>query len=296
MQVDGSGSRGRTLVKTRHPGIYARGEGYVVRFRDGTGRQRQRACRTLAEARRVRAEMTADVARGEYRPEARLTFAQYAERWPAEYAGRTSKGVRPLTMAAYVRDLRRAVDHFGRRRLSEIGPPEVKEYARTLADSGLSPATVRRYLAPVKALFATAVEDRLIRANPTAGVRLVNGSAAAEPDDEQVKALSPEELARLVEETPEGSKRLMVVVLAETGLRISELLGLTWDSVDVEGRRLRVRQRAREGRVERPKSARGIREVPISRETARDLAALRLASGRSAAADFVFGTAKGTPL
>lgn len=155
---------------------------------------------------------------------------------------------------------------------------------------------MRRYLAPVKALFATAVEDRLIRANPTAGVRLVNASTAAEPDDEQVKALSPEELARLVAEAPDGPKRLMVVVLAETGLRISELLGLTWSAVDFEGQRLRVRQRVREGEVARPKSARGTREVPISRETARDLAALRLASERSAASDFVFGTARGTPM
>lgn len=288
-----AGDSGRTLVKTRWPGIYQRGGAYVVRFRDATGRQRQRAARTLAEAKRVRAEVTADVARGEYRPDARTTFAAYAATWPDHYAGRTGRGIRPQTLAEYRRDLSRAVAHFGRMRLAEFGPPEVKGYARTLADGGLAPATVRRYMAPVKALLATAAEDGLIRFNPAAGVRLP--SAHGQVGEEDVKALNPDELALLVAETPEGWKRLLVVLLAETGLRIGEALALTWGAVDLDSRRVRVRQRLREAEIDRPKSARGLREVPISRETGRELAALRLASPRSSAADYVFATAVGTP-
>ena len=60
-------SQERRLVKTSTPGIYKRGSRYVVIFRDPHGRQRKRTARTLAEARDLKAALTADVKRGEYR-------------------------------------------------------------------------------------------------------------------------------------------------------------------------------------------------------------------------------------
>ena len=65
---------------------------------------------------------------------------------------------------------------------------------------------MRLALAPVKALLATAVEEGLIRSNPSAGLRLaqvVNGNGE-EPDEEKVKALTEDELRALVEAVPAG--------------------------------------------------------------------------------------------
>ena len=59
-------SQDRRLVKTSTPGIYKRGGRYVVVYRDPEGKQRKRAARTLAEARELKATLTADVKRGEY--------------------------------------------------------------------------------------------------------------------------------------------------------------------------------------------------------------------------------------
>lgn len=285
----------RKLEPTSSPGIYRRGGGYVVRFRDLSGRQRQRAARTLAEARRLRSELTADVARGEYRPDTRITFAAYAERWAESYTGRTATALRPETLREYRRDLAVAVDHFGRRLLAELTAADVREYARALAAQGHRPATVRRKMAPVKALLATAVEDGLLRANPAAGVRIAT-PAVVEDDEERARALTREELVRLVGEVPEGWRRLLVRLLAETGLRQSEGLGLRWRDFDKDGRRLLVRQRARDGVVGAPKSGRGRREVPISPALARELAAHRLASPWSDDAHHVFSSAVGGPI
>lgn len=295
MREQASESGGRTLQPTRTPGVYRRGQGYVVRFRDTSGRQRQRSARTLAEARRLKSELSADVSRGEYRPDTKTTFAAYAGTWVTSYSGRTSRGLRAETMRDYQRDLARAVEWFGRRRLAEVGPADVKAYARHLSESKLAASTVRRYLAPVKALFATAVEDGLLRANPTAGVRLGRSVADEGPEGENVKALSPEELVKLVKELPEGPQRLLVVVLANTGLRLSEALGLRWSGLDVAGRRLSVRERVREGKLGAPKSRSGARAVPLSRSLARELAAHRLASPFSGDDDFIFPSATGRP-
>jgi integrase len=284
----------RRLVRTRWPGIYERGGGYVVRFRDANGKQRQRAARTLAEARRLRSELVTDVARGEYRPDTKAILAEYAQTWLESYAGRTSRGLRAETLAEYRRDLSLVVEQLGRLRLAEISPADVKAFARTLAEQGLAPATVQRRLAAFKALLATAVEEGLIRANPTAGVRIGAPVTANHDEDGPVKVLSASELERLVAEVPDDWRRLLVRLLAQTGLRISEGLGLRWADVDGTGR-VHVRRRIRNGRAGAPKSRAGRREVPISSALLRDLKAHKLRSRFSADTDYVFTGPHGTP-
>jgi hypothetical protein len=65
------------LKRTRHPGIYETGESYVVRYRDQSGRQRQKTCRTLDEAKRWRAKVTLNPATGSSR--SGPTVSEYAE-------------------------------------------------------------------------------------------------------------------------------------------------------------------------------------------------------------------------
>jgi integrase len=265
----------------------------VVRFRDGYGKQRQKSARTMAEARRLRAELVADVSRGTYRPDTKTTLGEYAPVWLESYTGRTARGLRPETIAEYATDIAHAVDALGRRRLSEITPADVKSYAAKVAEKGLAPATVRKRLAPLKALLATALEEGLIRANPTAGVRITAAAADTQDDDGPVKVLSPEQLERLIREVPDDWRRLLVRLVAATGLRISEAVGLRWN--DVQGRRVMVRRRIRRGRAGAPKSKAGRREVPISAALARDLAAHRLRQRWSADEDYVFTGPQGNP-
>src|SRR5262249_49171823 len=146
-------SQERRLVKTSTPGIYKRGGRYVVVFRDPHGRQRKRSARTLAEARDLKAALTADVKRGEYRAQSKVTFAEHAKEWGESYNGRTARGVRPQTLADYKALLHRDVmPFFGRMQLAAIEPRDVKGFAAALAARGLTPGSVRKVLAPVRAL------------------------------------------------------------------------------------------------------------------------------------------------
>ena len=285
----------RRLVPTRHPGVFRRGSRYVVRFRDAQGRQRQRSARTLAEARALQAALLGDVARGDYRALSRTTFAEYATTWCETYNGRTGRGIRPATLADYRRDLERwAVPWFGRQRLSEIEPRDVKRFARHLADAGLSPATVRNMMAPVRALFATAVEEGLIRHNPASGIRLPARRSVDETDGAHVRALTPDELARLVEATP-PEWRLLIRFIAYTGLRIGEVVALRWSDVDLAGGRIHVSRRLYRDTYDAPKSAYGRRDVPISDTLASDLLAHRASAVHAGDGDLVWPTRNGTP-
>lgn len=273
----------RELVKTKVAGIYKRGNRYVVRYRDPQGRQRKRFARTLAEARDLKATLRADVARGEYRSLSRVTFADYAASWVETYQGRTSRGIRPETLADYRRELGldkdgkpigdRAVGYFGRMRLAEIEPRNVKEYAARVAARGVAPNTVRLAIAPVRALLATAFEEGLIRSNPAAGVRIAQ-RIEEDADAQRPKALTEAELRRLLAKIPD-EHRLFIEFLAHTGLRIGEAVALRWQDVDLGRRRVQVRRRLYLGSFAPPKSRYGRRDVPLSPGMAQRLWTIR---------------------
>ena len=269
------------------PGIYKRGGSYVVTFRDPQGRQRKRFARTLAEARKLKAANVADVARGEFRQQSAVTFADYAAEWIASYTGRTSSGISEDTRAEYRHRLGLdedgqplaggggAVGYFGRLRLADIGPRDLRRYAAHVAARGLARDTVRLALAPVKAMLATAAEDELIRSNPAAGLRNLIPANESEAEGEQVKALTEDELRALLAALPErvglSTPRLFCEFLAQTGLRFGEAVEVRWS--DIEGRRLHVQRRYRKGRVGLPKG-RKTRRVPLTGGMRRALWAL----------------------
>ncbi len=281
----------RPLVRTSTPGIYRRGDRYVVVFKDPSGRQRKRFARTLAEARRLKSELAADVQRGEYREQSKVTFADHWRSWLAAYAGRTSRGFRERTRQDYGRALEEyAVPFFGRMRLAEIEPQHIKAWLRIVADRGLSAGTIRNVLAPVRAMLADAAEDGLIRANPAVGVRV---PVTAKPLDDRRRELTEHEVETLLQHVP-VEHRLLVQVVAETGARISEALAWTW--ADFDGRRLHVRRRLSRGEIAEPKSKYGVRAIPLRKTTAQALWRHRKTTIWSADENPVFASEKGTPL
>jgi integrase len=282
------------LTRTKVPGVYRRGSRYSVVYRDRQGRQHKRSAASFAEARLLKSALTAAVARGEYYPVSRLTLAEYLPEWLSTYAGRTNRGLRAHTRLEYQRDLERhALPFFGRTRLVAIEPRDIKRFIATLIDQGLCGSSVRRRLAPLRALLATAVEDGMIRSNPAAGVR-VPRSPADRTDHDRRKALSEEELRRLLRELPAGW-RLFVEFLSHTGLRFSEAIGLRWTDVDFEERCLHVRRRLYHG-FDAPKSRYGRRAIPLSARMLASLASLRQSTSFRAESDPVFASRTGTPL
>jgi integrase len=150
--------------------------------------------------------------------------------------------------------------------------------------------TVRLRIAPVKALLATAHEEGLIRANPAAGLRL--GRTVAAVPVKETHALSEQEIVRVLAEIPERH-RLLVELLAQTGLRISEALALTKADVDFGRRRLCIQRRLADGDMDAPKTRYGVGQVPLSPGLARQLWT-RLATADEGA--LVFATSTGGPL
>ena len=75
--------------------------------------------------------------------------------------------------------------------------------------------------------------------------------------------------------------RLFFELLAATGLRLGEVLELRWEDVDLGAKRLQVqRQVSKDGTVSLPKTATGVRSVPLSTSMAQRLWRLQGAPDR----------------
>lgn len=283
------------MERTRYPGIFKRGSRYVIVWRH-RGRQHKESFRTLADAREAQGKRRQA---GERRAYSRETFDTYATAWLDSYRGRTARGLSESTQTAYRRSIERwAIPFFERYRIAEIEPPDVRRFVRHMEDEGVQPPSIRKNLAPLKALFATAYEDGHIASNPAVGLRIRTGD-----DDKKVKALTRDELRLVLTALPD-EWRTLFTLLAQTGLRISEALGLTWGDLDLGAQpKVKVRYqlaKRRRGEADRPwrsrlKSTHSRRDVPLSQGTARALREMR-AKGYAGEGAPVFTSSVGTPL
>ena len=288
--------------KDQDPGIFKRGSRYVFVYR-ANGKQKWESARTLEEARRAKAARLTDIGWGEFEERSRLSLREYGEAWVERYLGRGRRGFREGTRDEYRRQLNQYVfPYFGTAKLTEVTPSRVGEFVGWLCDEGkqgraLSDATVRNIMAPLRACLAEAVRENLIRSNPAREVNMPHRPTAEESEEEQVKAMSTEELSTLLALIPDRH-RLMFRLLAATGLRISEAIALQWRHLELDGStpHVKVRRALVKGRMGPPKSRHGRREVPLEHELVRVLRQRRKDTDWPGEEDLVFPAGNGAAL
>ena len=301
MQDQPNGGDHRRTIRTRTPGVFKRGGGYVVTFRDASGKPRKRSARTYDAARKLKARLDADVARGEYHEASNVAFRDYFLEWVERYQGRGRRGFRESTREDYRRlGEKYALRFFGDRlKLAQLTPRHIANFIGWLCDEEkqgqrLADATVRNALNPVRSCLGTAVQEGLIRHNPAQGAALPYRPDPDADDDEDRRALSREELASFLR-VVDVRHRVFFKLLASTGLRISEALALQWKHLRLDGSNphVRVRRAITRGRIEVPKTRYGRRSVPLDHELVRDLRQRRAEMSDPGADDLVFPSKAG---
>jgi integrase len=155
---------------------------------------------------------------------------------------------------------------LGHRPVSAVTEQEIRDLA--LSVKGKSRSTVANVLSTASGFFKWAKREKLTGVNPVSVARDVFGEELL-PDTEpkQPRALSDGEIARAMEHL---SDRFLPIVslTAETGLRISEVLGLRVASFDADAVTLTVdAQLAKDGSVRKTKTKRE-RTIPVSAKAA----------------------------
>lgn len=156
----------------------------------------------------------------------------------------TERKSAPNTLAAYQTDLAQFLQFAGAQHDSlgklvptgaadEIGPELVSSFVFSLRERGYAPSTIARRIAAVKSFFAYAEDSGLLTRNPAANLEAPRVTRPAP------RGVSASEVQMLIDigcsgETPDALRnRALLTLLHETGLRVSELVALDVDSVDL---------------------------------------------------------------
>jgi integrase len=266
------------LERTDAPGIYRRGSRYVVVYRV-EGRQRKQSADTLADARAIKLQRD-----GEARARRRgPTLQEFSLSWLDRYAGSGHDSVRANTRREYRRLLVTfALTYFDREvRVRDLDRPAVQHFVDWLTtcpgrDGRLCDRSIGNVLTPLRLALDAAVAEGLLDVNPAEQVVLPRRRAGRAWSTRERRFLTRGELVRLLDEVP-AKWRPLFELLAATGLRISEAVGLRWSDLvlDAPAPHLQVRRAIVKGAIVAPKSRHGARLIPLTPELAATLRAHR---------------------
>ena len=144
-------------------------------------------------------------------------------------------GLSANTRQAYERDLRLFCKTLGFKNsdaLVNVSREQITGYMTQLKEKGLVAATIARKLAAIKAFYRFMTAEGYMDANPAEVVE------AGTKGIKLPRVLSEDEVVRLLNQpditTAEGFRdRTMLEVLYATGMRVSELINLTLERVDL---------------------------------------------------------------
>jgi integrase len=201
-------------------------------------------------------------------PDTRVTLAELAD----EVREVKRRKLRGSSFAAFEFALDRVVlPEIGHLKPGQAGPDRIARLIRDLEDRGLAPSSIRRYLTPLSAIFKLAVRRGIISSSP---LSLLSDEERATGGAVRTHYIwSPDEISKLIAAAEDLGHRSeaqynygpLIHVLALTGMRISEALALRWGDVDLLEGVLHVRHSwSRDGLLTPPKTAAGVRDVPIA--------------------------------
>lgn len=160
-------------------------------------------------------------------------------------------------------------DKLGNAQIGSVKPSDAKEWAIRQRDKGLAFNTIKNDKRSLSAAFYMATEDDLIHKNP---FNFQLDSVIEDTTESKVPLSSEQEkslLAFMRSDKVWQKHYNEFIILLGTGLRISELCGLTVKDVDMDKRKVVVNHQLlkRSGKgfyIETPKTESGVREIPMS--------------------------------
>lgn len=213
----------RKKTVTRSGKSYTYWEARVTTGRDPrTGKQIQRSFtgKTQKEVREKMQAAAVEVNQGTYATPQKMTVGQWLDIWQRDYLG----AVKPST----VRNYRNSITNYikpalGAVRLQELHPHAVQNFINGI---DRVPATILLVYRHFHHALQKAVDLDYIPRNPA------DRCVLPKVEQEEIKPLDDQQVAALLAAAKDTPMEQLVTVALFTGLRMSELLGLTWEVVD----------------------------------------------------------------
>lgn len=149
---------------------------------------------------------------------------------------KVEKGLSPNTLAAYGTDLSLFYKFLSKKKiasLEKIIAAQILDYLVSLSDASMKARSISRRLITLRGFFRFLLKEEIIKKDPTALMEIPKGGRKLP------NFLTLEEVDKILnliaQETPEGIRnRTMLEVLYATGLRVSELVSLSVDDLNLQ--------------------------------------------------------------
>ncbi|WP_422444285.1 tyrosine-type recombinase/integrase [Thermoanaerobacterium sp. DL9XJH110] len=228
--------------------------------------------KTRKEAEAAMAEYVAQLEKGMYADSQNLTLEEYLTKWLKDYA---EIKVAQTTFATYIDAVNHIKEYLGHIKLEKLRPADIQAFISHLSrETNLSIRSVRYFYAILNIALNTAVKWQLIAHNPCDAV------TPPQKTKQNMQILTSEQVNELLTGAKDTPLYVPILLAVTCGLRRGEILGLYWDSVDLQNNIITVTRsivKTPDGKIleKNPKSNAGVRAVTIPDITVKALRALR---------------------
>lgn len=220
-----------------------------------------------------------------------LTFEKQAKIWLDGVKNRNRRPVKPATLKGWQSCLDKwLVPILGAKPVAELGNAALKMLIEKLSAAGLSPKSILNYTLVVKLVVASAVNAEGEQVYPRKWNHEFVGLPIVDKNKQKRPTLTSEQVTDLLARCNDRY-RMLFTLLAGTGLRIGEALGLKSTDLANDCRTINVQRSIFQGREQQPKTANAVRSIDVPESLAELLR--KLTAGREG---YLFPTKNGRPL
>lgn len=232
--ADGQGNiRKRTV--TRNGKTYTFWEArYSDGFDPGTGKHIQRSItgKTQGEVVLKLAEITASINSGSHQSPSKMTVGQWLDVWAETYLA----GVKPRTAENYRSVVKNHLKPgLGAVRLDALKTHMIQDFLNKQAET-LSPKTVKNNVGVLHRALSQAVQNKEIKYNP------VDACVIPRAEKPEIHPFDDAQMKAFLEAIKGNRFEDLFTVTLFTGLRKGEVLGLSWDNVNLDAGRITIKQ------------------------------------------------------
>jgi integrase/recombinase XerC len=157
------------------------------------------------------------------------------------------------TVTAYRHDLEQFQEFvtisFEKQSIEDVGHAEIRAWVIDLVDEGRRSTTVNRKIATLRSFYKFLLRSRLIKKDPTYKLKSLKNPKKL-PEFVQESAIESVLEEAVYEATFEGQRDKMIMeFLYQTGVRLSELIGLKWSDLNLIEGSVRVLGKRKKERI-----------------------------------------------
>lgn len=249
------------LIKEKKKGFYFRID---VGKDPVTGKRKQASFgpfRTKTEAKKELLKIKNQVDNGSYFKESTEDFSMFMERWFNTSYKRTVEITTAKSREYVIRN--HIMKYFQHKKINEITTFDIDSFYVDKLDSGYSGAYIRQMHNLLNQAFDQAVKWSLVKVNP------VKNAKPPKVKSEEKITWTVDEVNRFLNLIKDSSMEIPYLLAIFTGMRRGEVLGLKWDDVDFENKKIRIKRSlcfvSGKGLIfKEPKTKKSKRQISIS--------------------------------